>query len=228
MLERRALDVVVRSPGVSRYDARLAALADRGVVVTTATTLWMEDFRDRLVVAVTGSKGKTTTAMLTKAALGAYGLDAVLAGNMGRPLTDLYAEADHDAYVVELSSFQTADLTVSPSVGVLTLLAPDHLDWHGSLERYYADKLRLFAAEPDRPVAVNGCSDEAVRPDGAPGGAVLYGCAGAVRLDPAGVVVVDARVARPRRLPLDRRPQPRQRLRRDHGGGARDRAAGRP
>ena len=106
-------------PGVSRYDERLVAAARLGAVVTTPTALFLEDFQDRRVVAVTGSKGKTTTAMLTAAALGAYGLDVALAGNLGRPLTELYDDGAHDVFVVELSSFQAADVTVSPSVGVL-------------------------------------------------------------------------------------------------------------
>jgi len=85
VLEDRRFDFVVHSPGVSRYDERLAAAARLGAVVTTPTALFLEDFQDRRVVAVTGSKGKTTTAMLTAGALGAYGLDVALAGNIGRP-----------------------------------------------------------------------------------------------------------------------------------------------
>ena len=63
-------------------------------------------------------------------------------------MTELYDDEAHDAFVVELSSFQTAELTRSPSVGVLTLLAPDHIDWHRSLKNYYEDKLRLFSLAP--------------------------------------------------------------------------------
>ena len=158
VLEGGGFDFVVHSPGVSRYDERLAAAAELGAVVTTPTALWLEDFQDRRVVAVTGSKGKTTTAMLTAAALRAYGLDVALAGNIGRPVTELYDDDGHDVFVVELSSFQTADVTTSPSVGVLTLLSPDHLDWHRNLANYFDDKLRLFSHREDVPVAVNGCA----------------------------------------------------------------------
>ena len=156
VLEDRRFDFVVHSPGVSRYDERLVAAARLGAVVTTPTALFLEDFQDRRVVAVTGSKGKTTTTLLTAAALNAYGLDVALAGNLGRPLTELYDDGAHDVFVVELSSFQAAEVTVSPSVGVLTLLAPDHLDWHRNLTNYYEDKLRLFSYRSDLPVAVNG------------------------------------------------------------------------
>ena len=191
VLEDRRFDFVVHSPGVSRYDERLAAAGRLGAVVTTPTALFLEDFQDRRVVAVTGSKGKTTTAMLTAGALGAYGLDVALAGNIGRPLTELYDDDAHDVFVVELSSFQAADVTVSPSVGVLTLLAPDHLDWHRNLTNYYEDKLRLFSHRADVPVAVNGCCDEAVARSSWLTGRVLYGNGGPVRLEKAQVVVSD-------------------------------------
>jgi UDP-N-acetylmuramoylalanine--D-glutamate ligase len=188
VLEGRPFDFVVRSPGVSRYDERLAAAARLGAVVTTPTTLFMEDFEDRRVVAVTGSKGKTTTAMLTAAVLSSHGLDVMLAGNVGIPLTELYDDDAHDVFVVELSSFQTADVTTSPSVGVLTLLAPDHLDWHRTLENYYADKLRLFSYRKDVPVAVNGCCEEAVARSAQLSGRVLYGNGGPVHLEKSAIV----------------------------------------
>ena len=138
---------------------------------------------------MTGSKGKTTTTMLTAASLAAYGLDVALAGNLGRPVTELYDDGAHDVFVVELSSFQAAEVTVSPSVGVLTLLAPDHLDWHRNLADYYEDKLRLFSYRSDVPVAVNGFCEEAVTRSSGLKGRVLYGKAGPVRLVGARVVV---------------------------------------
>jgi len=189
VLSSGRFDFVVHSPGISRYDERLQAAAQLGAVVTTPTSLWLEDFQDRPVVAVTGSKGKTTTAMLTAAALRAYGLDVALAGNIGRPVTELYDDDSHDAFVVELSSFQTADVTTSPSVGILTLLAPDHLDWHRNLTNYYEDKLRLFSHRDLVPVAVNGTCDQAVARSSALAGRVLYGRGGAVRLEGASILV---------------------------------------
>jgi UDP-N-acetylmuramoylalanine--D-glutamate ligase len=191
VLEERRFDFVVHSPGVSCYDERLVSAARLGAVVTTPTALFLEDFSDRRVVAVTGSKGKTTTAMLTAAALVANGLDVALAGNIGRPLTELYEDDAHDAFVVELSSFQTAEVTTSPAVGVLTLLAPDHLDWHRGLESYYQDKLRLFSHRAGIPVAVNGCCEEAVARTSQLGGRVLYGKGGPVRLQGAAVLACD-------------------------------------
>jgi len=191
VLEERGFDYVVHSPGISRFDERLLSAKRLGAVVTTPTALFMEDFSDKRIVAVTGSKGKTTTAMLTTAVLGAYGLDVALGGNVGRAVTEWYDDDDHDVFVVELSSYQTAEVTSAPSIGVLTLLAPDHLEWHRGLETYYEDKLRLFSLRPGLPVAVNGCCDEAVARTSQLTGRLLYGRGGPVRLQGTAVVASD-------------------------------------
>jgi len=148
------IDVVLRSPGVSRYRPELEAARAAGITVTTAMALWLEDFADARVVAVTGTKGKSTTAALTAALLGHDGSDVALIGNIGVPVVERYGMPLADAYVVEVSSYQAADVQVSPGLVVLTSLAPDHLDWHGNEEAYYRDKLRLVQAGPPGILAV--------------------------------------------------------------------------
>ena len=125
--------------------------------------LWLEDFVDARIVAVTGTKGKSTTATLTTAILAEEGLTVALLGNIGVPVTEAYRHPRADAYVVEVSSYQAAEVTRTPAVCVLTSLAPDHLDWHGSEEQYYRDKLRLIEAGPPGALGVNAGSEEAVR-----------------------------------------------------------------
>ena len=112
-----AIEVVVRAPGVSRYRPELEAARAAGVTVTTAMALWLEDFADAPVVAVTGTKGKSTTAALTAAILGRDGRDVALIGNIGVPVVEMYARPPADAYVVEVSSYQAADVAVSPGLG---------------------------------------------------------------------------------------------------------------
>ena len=186
-----SVDVVVRSPGVSRYRPELAAAEAAGATVTTAMAVWLEDVRNAPVLAVTGTKGKSTTATLAAAVLEQQGLSVALVGNIGAPVTDCYGAAPPDAYVVEVSSYQATDVTVSPRVCVLTSLAPDHLDWHGGVEAYYRDKLRLVTAGPAGRLAVNAASPEAVARTGGHPDRTLYGPAGRVRLEPSGVVTVD-------------------------------------
>ncbi len=185
------VDTVVRAPGVSRYRPELVAAGAAGVTVTTAMAVWLEDFADARVVAVTGTKGKSTTATLTADILRADGLEVALVGNIGVPVTDCYGAPPAGAYVVEVSSYQAADVTVSPSVCVLTSLAPDHLVWHGGEERYYRDKLRLIEAGPPGALAVSAGSAEAVRRTEGHPDRTLYGPDGRVRIDAAGVLLVD-------------------------------------
>jgi UDP-N-acetylmuramoylalanine--D-glutamate ligase len=99
------------------------------------------------VVGVTGTKGKSTTSTAIHRILVAAGRPAVLIGNVGLPVLDHLVEAcdrPELTCVVEVSSYQASDVTTSPATGVLTSLFPDHLDWHGSFERYVADKANLF------------------------------------------------------------------------------------
>ncbi len=150
-------DVVVRSPGISPYreDARL--LAERTVVTTgTGIALAEAAAREVPVLCVTGTKGKSTTSALAAAVLTAAGRAAVHAGNIGTPLLDVLLDGVGDrTLVVEVSSYQAAAVPDFAGRGALTSLAPEHLDWHGSVETYYRDKLRVFAACPERSVVVS-------------------------------------------------------------------------
>ena len=105
---------------------------------------------------MTGTNGKTTTTALLGAILEAGAVPVEVAGNIGRALTSLVGHASPDAWVVcELSSFQLEDVsTLRPRVAVLTNLEPDHLDRHGTFERYAAIKLTLFERQQEDDVAV--------------------------------------------------------------------------
>ncbi len=189
-----AIDVVLRSPGVSRYRPELESARAAGVMVTTAVAMWLEDFADARVVAITGTKGKSTTAAMTAAILRHDGSDVALIGNIGVPVVERYGMPLADAYVVEVSSYQAADVQISPGLVVLTSLAPDHLDWHGSEEAYFRDKLRLVEAGPPGILAVNAASPEAVRRTDDHPRRTLFGPRGRVRVDDAAVVTVDGQI----------------------------------
>ena len=149
-------EVVVRSPGVSVYRPEAAALAAAGVEVTTGTNLWFAEHAGDLVVAVTGSKGKSTTSALVSHLLRASGRTVVHAGNIGTPLLDhLDERPTPEAWVVELSSYQTADLRFSPAIGVVLNLHREHTDWHRSEANYYRDKLNLLGHPPGGRAVLN-------------------------------------------------------------------------
>lgn len=139
-------EVVLKSPGISRYRPELLAAEARGTVFTSGTALWFAEHPQARVIGVTGTKGKSTVASLIAHLLRARGRRTALAGNIGLPLLELLApDTAPEAWVVELSSFQTRE--AGPlEVGVINNLHEEHLDWHGSRERYAADKLALADA----------------------------------------------------------------------------------
>ncbi|HEY8681789.1 MAG TPA: UDP-N-acetylmuramoyl-L-alanine--D-glutamate ligase, partial [Rhodanobacter sp.] len=144
-------DVVVKSPGISAYKPALLAAQAQGTQVTSGTALWFGENPDAHVIAVTGTKGKSTTSALIAHLTRALGVRTALAGNIGLPLLELLDQRA-DLWVIELSSFQTGE--AGPlELGVITSLYEEHLDWHGSRERYVADKLRL--ADVSRLLLVN-------------------------------------------------------------------------
>lgn len=141
------LDLIIKSPGVSRYRPEIENAKLNGIYVTTATNLWLGEVNKQCrVIAVTGTKGKSTTASILAFLLKKAGLNVGLGGNIGIPLTDLLQQNhQYEVYVAELSSYQLSDLDVWPEIGVMLNLYPEHTDWHGTTDRYYQDKLNLFA-----------------------------------------------------------------------------------
>jgi UDP-N-acetylmuramoylalanine--D-glutamate ligase len=155
-----ACETIVRSPGVSIHRAELRELSERGVPITTATALWLAEREGRGVIGVTGTKGKSTTAALTAHLARAAGRTVHLAGNIGIPALDLLDIGPDELAVVELSSYQTADLQCGPEVAVITNLFKEHTDWHGSEDAYRAEKLRLFSLPGVRAAVLPARSDE--------------------------------------------------------------------
>ncbi len=144
-------EVVVKSPGISAYKPALLAAQAQGTVFTSGTALWFGENPDARVIAVTGTKGKSTTSALIAHLARSLGVRTALAGNIGLPLLELRGK-QANLWVIELSSFQTGE--AGPlELGVITSLYEEHLDWHGSRERYVADKLRL--ADVSRQLLVN-------------------------------------------------------------------------
>ena len=101
-----------------------------------------------------------------------------LAGNIGVPALELLEQAPTDMAVVELSSYQIADLEIGPEVALITNLFREHTDWHGSEEAYRADKLRILELPGVRVAVLNGpmsrvaaCTDRDERRCSATGGA---------------------------------------------------------
>jgi UDP-N-acetylmuramoylalanine--D-glutamate ligase len=141
--------LLVVNPAVPPGNEFVEAAIARGVPVDTEIGMFVRACRGR-IAGVTGSAGKsTTTALLAKCAEGS-GRRVHMGGNIGVSLLEaLPSIAADDLVVLELSSFQLHWLRredLRPSVGVLTNISPNHLDWHGSIEAYAQDKTGVVPA----------------------------------------------------------------------------------
>ena len=154
-------DLVVVSPGIPPDGAVPTAAAAAGVPVWGDVELaWRLDRAGhygppKTWLVVTGTNGKTTTTSMLHAMLCAAGRRAALCGNIGEPVLAVL-DQPVDVLAVELSSFQLHWApSVHPDAGAVLNVAEDHLDWHGSLDAYAADKARALTG----PIAVGGVDD---------------------------------------------------------------------
>jgi len=147
-------DVVIKSPGIPPSELRQATynLQPTTYHLTSATQIFFDSIADTgaTVIGVTGSKGKSTTASLIYSILHAtattYNLQPTtyLIGNIGTPALDFLDKAKPGVtFVMELSSYQLMDITVSPHIAVITSFFPEHLDYHGSLDAYKKAKQHI-------------------------------------------------------------------------------------
>jgi UDP-N-acetylmuramoylalanine--D-glutamate ligase len=155
-------DVVVKTPGLSRYRPEVARLNELGIPVTGGLGLWLAEQDLRRVLCVTGTKGKSTTASLTGHLLTGLGYRCLVGGNIGvvpYDPADPAAAGEFDYWVIEVSSYQATDLPYTPPVAAVTSLHPDHLDWHGGVEQYYRDKLSMCTQPGADLTVANGDSE---------------------------------------------------------------------
>jgi UDP-N-acetylmuramoylalanine--D-glutamate ligase len=151
-------DRIVLSPGIPPTVAVLREPALREVPIV-AEVEFASELLESAVIAITGTNGKTTVTALIEHLLQAAGTRAVAGGNIGTALSELaLADPQPEVVVLEMSSFQLSRIrSFTPAIGVLTNLAPDHLDWYDDVESYYADKARLFLnATPESRWVING------------------------------------------------------------------------
>lgn len=144
-------DIVFRSPGI--HPSKLKSFSGK---VTSTTQFFLENAKGK-IIGVTGTKGKGTTSALIHEMLKADGRDAYLGGNIGEsPLKFLDTLNDDSWTVLELSSFQLQDLTVSPHVAVVLMTTTEHLDYHADQQEYWEAKLPIVKYQkPDDICIVN-------------------------------------------------------------------------
>ena len=165
-LERIArASFVVVSPGIPPEAPPVRVARDAGVPIVSEIEIALRYLRSAKIIAVTGTNGKTTTTALVGHILRGLGVDAVDAGNIGTPLTEVALRDPQPGWIaLEMSSFQLHDTpSLSPTVGVLTNLSPDHLDRYPSEADYYADKALLFTNATESSRWVINADDDRVR-----------------------------------------------------------------
>ena len=138
-------DEILISSGIPPQSEILRKAETRGLKMTGELDFVLPHIRTRNLVCITGSNGKSTVTSLTGHILSRAGLKAGTGGNLGTA-SARFTQEDFDAVVLELSSFQLARATknLRAKVAVITNLAPDHIDWHGSYEAYVEAKSRVL------------------------------------------------------------------------------------
>jgi UDP-N-acetylmuramoylalanine--D-glutamate ligase len=156
-------DLIVTSPGVPPEQPAVAAARGRGVPVIGEVELASRWLLGR-VIAITGTKGKSTTTALAGRILEAAGFTVTVGGNIGAPLSAQVGESTpRTLHVVETSSFQLEQIEMfHPWISVMLNFSPDHLDRHPTIEAYRAAKARIFENQDESDWAVVNADDPAV------------------------------------------------------------------
>jgi UDP-N-acetylmuramoylalanine--D-glutamate ligase len=153
----RGADLIVASPAVPLNNAYLHAARGAGVPITTEMRLFVERCPARRMLGVTGTKGKSTTTSMLGAML-ATKYKTWVGGNIGGSLLpELPQMRADDLVLLELSSYMLEHLRRlkwSPHVALITMLAQDHVEWHGSVDAYIEAKKVLLAFQKPTDFAV--------------------------------------------------------------------------
>jgi UDP-N-acetylmuramoylalanine--D-glutamate ligase len=138
-------DLVIKSPGIPEKAPVMKEIRKKGIPVVSEIE-YASRFTRAKKICITGSNGKTTTTLLIHHMLTKAGLDAGLAGNVGKSLAWQVAEEEHDFYVIELSSFQLDDMYgFKAEVAILMNITPDHLDRYDyNMQNYVDSKFRII------------------------------------------------------------------------------------
>ncbi|MGY6553858.1 MAG: UDP-N-acetylmuramoyl-L-alanine--D-glutamate ligase [Wenzhouxiangella sp.] len=186
-------DILLRSPGVPVLHPALQRYQASGGRMINPASIWFAERPQLPVIGVTGSKGKSTTASLLAHLLSAGGRRVLLAGNIGVPLLD-HLNTDAELVVLESSSYQLADLAGRFSMGLITRLFPEHGDWHGGVEHYYASKLRIVDLLQGGPLLINARDPVLCRHTAAVANRILVNQAPCIERRDDGLVCADRRL----------------------------------
>jgi UDP-N-acetylmuramoylalanine--D-glutamate ligase len=169
-----AFEIVIKSPGISPYTSPAVDAALHGTRFIGGTALWFAEHPFERTVCVTGTKGKSTVTALVAHLLRAAGRRTALAGNIGLPLLELLdVEPPPQYWAIELSSYQARE-AIAPEVAVVLNFFPEHLDWHGTEQRYFDDKLALVTEGKPRVAVLNAADPRLAAYQWPPGQRIIW------------------------------------------------------
>ncbi|TRW22057.1 UDP-N-acetylmuramoyl-L-alanine--D-glutamate ligase [Flavobacterium zepuense] len=156
-------DVVMKSPGIPDKSDIVKKIKKKGIPIISEIE-FANQFNEIETIGITGSNGKTTTTMLTHHVLKQGGINAGIAGNIGKSFAWQVAENKVEGYVLELSSFQLDGIVkYAPHIAVITNISPDHLDRYDyKYENYIAAKFRITMNQTEDDYLIYDADDEAI------------------------------------------------------------------
>ena len=159
------VSLVVKNPGIPYHVEPIQEAQNKGIEVVTEVEVASFLCATKNTIGITGSNGKTTTTSWIGKLLEASGRSTIVAGNIGRALSDVATDLNaEDWLVLELSSFQLMGTQqFAPHIAVLLNFAETHLDYHGTMTEYVAAKAKIFAAQTIRDFAIMNWDDELVK-----------------------------------------------------------------
>lgn len=151
---------IVKSPGIPNHNELIQSLLKAKIPVISEIE-FASQYTNATLIGITGSNGKTTTAMMTYQILKNAGYDVALAGNIGNSFAGEVAQKDRQFYVLEISSFQLDDVQhFAPHIGVITNITPDHLDRYDfDFSKYLQSKLRINKNQTHRDFLLFNAAD---------------------------------------------------------------------
>src|SRR4051812_44078581 len=157
-------DEVVKSPGIPEKNEWIEKVRAKGIPIISEIELAFRHKGNSIVVAITGSNGKSTTTALTYHICRNAGLDCALVGNIGYSFARQVAQDPKAVYVAEISSFQLDDITTfRPNVAVLLNITEDHLDrYEYKFENYIRSKFRIAMNQTSKDYFIYNLDDEVI------------------------------------------------------------------
>lgn len=156
---------IIKSPGIRPDDAILTSARSKGIEVITDVEFAFRMRQDIYAIGITGTNGKTTTTTLLGEMLKHHWKRSFITGNIGSGIMwDYYSAGKNDIAAIELSSFQLDGIVEFKSnIAVITNITPDHIEWHGTLDKYIQSKLNIFKNQTHEDKCIINYDDKTLR-----------------------------------------------------------------